>query len=52
LSKNFENLEEVARGKENTMPAFLECAEAYASIGEMCDVLRRVFGIQKEYLVI
>ena len=52
VQKTLKNLEEVARGKENTMPAFLECAEAYASIGEMCDVLRRVFGIQKEYLVI
>jgi methylmalonyl-CoA mutase N-terminal domain/subunit len=45
------NLEETAKGNENTMPAFLECVEAYASIGEMCDVLRRVFGVQKEFLV-
>ncbi len=44
-------LEEVAKGNENTMPAFVECVEAYASIGEICDVLRRVFGEQKEFLV-
>jgi len=44
-------LEEVARGTENTMPAFIECVEAYASIGEICGVLRRVFGEQKEFLV-
>lgn len=43
-------LEEVARGKENTMPAFVECVEAYASIGEICGVLRKVFGEQKEFL--
>jgi methylmalonyl-CoA mutase N-terminal domain/subunit len=33
------------------MPAFIDCAEAYASVGEICDVLRKVFGTQKEYLV-
>ncbi len=46
-----EHLDEVARSTENTMPAFLECVESYASIGEICDVLRKVFGTQKEYLV-
>jgi methylmalonyl-CoA mutase, N-terminal domain len=51
VQKSLKNLEEVARGQENTMSAFLECADAYASIGEMCDVLRRVYGTQKEYLV-
>ncbi len=42
-------LEEVARGTENTMPAVLECVAAYATIGEVCDVLRRVFGEQREF---
>jgi methylmalonyl-CoA mutase N-terminal domain/subunit len=46
-----ERLDEVARSKDNTMPAFLECAEAYATLGEVCDVLRKVFGTQKEFLV-
>jgi len=45
------NLEEVARDNGNTMPAFLECVETYASIGEICDVLRQVFGVQREFLV-
>jgi len=45
------HLEEAAQGTENTMPAFLECVEAYASIGEMCGVLRQVFGEQKEFLI-
>jgi len=44
-------LEDVARSTDNTMPAFLECVEAYATVGEMCDILRKVFGIQKEFLV-
>lgn len=46
------NLKNVATGSANTMPAILECVEAYASLGEICDVLRSVFGIQKEYLVV
>jgi methylmalonyl-CoA mutase N-terminal domain/subunit len=45
------HLAEVARDTENTMPAFLECVEAYASIGEICDTLRSVFGVQQEFLV-
>jgi methylmalonyl-CoA mutase N-terminal domain/subunit len=44
-------LERVAKGTENTMPAILRCAEAYCSIGEICGVLRGVFGEQKEFLV-
>jgi len=46
-----ERLDDVARSKDNTMPAFLECAEAYATLGEIRDVLRKVFGTQKEFLV-
>jgi methylmalonyl-CoA mutase N-terminal domain/subunit len=42
-------LEEVARGADNTMPAFMECVAAYATIGEVCDVLRGVFGEQREF---
>ena len=44
-------LEDVARSKDNTMPAFLECVDAYATGGEISDVLRKVFGTQKEFLV-
>lgn len=41
-------LEECARAGENTVPALIECVRAYATIGEMADVLRRVFGTFKE----
>ena len=44
-------LKNVARGSENVMPAMLQCVEAYASLGEICDVLRSVFGEQKEIMV-
>ena len=32
----------------NVMPALLECANAYATLGEMCGVLRGVFGEYRE----
>ena len=37
-------LERVAIGSENTMPTILECVEAYATLGEISDVFRGVFG--------
>ena len=41
-------LEDVARGTDNTMPSILECVEAYATVGEISDVFRKVFGEQRE----
>jgi len=37
-------LEQAARGSENTMPHLVEAAKAYATLGEMMDVFRDVFG--------
>jgi len=51
VNQSLKRLEDVARSMDNTMPAFLECVEAYATAGEICDVLRKVFGTQKEFLV-
>jgi len=51
VNQSLKRLEDVARSADNTMPAFLECVEAYATAGEICDVLRKVFGTQKEFLV-
>jgi methylmalonyl-CoA mutase, N-terminal domain len=35
---------EAAKGKENLMPYFIEAVKAYATLGEICGVLRSVFG--------
>ena len=51
VEQTLKKLEDVARSTDNTMPAFIDCVDAYASVGEICDVLRKVFGTQKEYLV-
>lgn len=37
-------LENATRGDENLMPHILNCVEAYATVGEISDTLRRVFG--------
>jgi len=44
-------LEDAARSDANLMPVFIECVENYVTIGEICDVLRGVFGVQHEYHV-
>ena len=41
-------LEGVARGNENTVPAILECVEAYCTLGEISQVFRGVFGEQEQ----
>ena len=43
------HLKEVAESADNTMPAILECVEAYATVGEISDVLRGAFGEQTEF---
>jgi methylmalonyl-CoA mutase N-terminal domain/subunit len=42
--KSLYALERAARGTENLMPYILEAVKAYATLGEICDVLRKVFG--------
>ena len=37
-------LEQAARGSDNLMPPLLEAVKAYATLGEMMDVFRDVFG--------
>ncbi len=39
-----ENLRRVAQGDGNTFEAILQCARVYTGAGEMCDVLRDVWG--------
>lgn len=39
-----EGLRDAAVMGLNTMPAFIECSHAYCTLGEMMDVLRKVYG--------
>jgi methylmalonyl-CoA mutase N-terminal domain/subunit len=44
VRKTLEKLRQVAESDGNTFEAILECSRAYVSMGEMCDVLREVWG--------
>ncbi|MGQ9695306.1 MAG: acyl-CoA mutase large subunit family protein [Thermodesulfobacteriota bacterium] len=44
VKKTLAQLEKGARGEENLMPPILDCVRAYCTLGEMCAVLRKVFG--------
>jgi methylmalonyl-CoA mutase N-terminal domain/subunit len=45
-------VEDVARSGENVMPRILDAVEAYATVGEISDAMRRVFGEYREAVVI
>jgi len=40
-------LEDAARGTDNLMPPILAAVKQYATLGEICDVMRKVFGEYK-----
>ena len=48
VQSTLRRLEDVAKGSENTVPAILECVEGYATVGEISDVFRKIFGEQQE----
>jgi methylmalonyl-CoA mutase N-terminal domain/subunit len=45
-------LDEAARSEENLLPVLIECVESYVTIGEICAVVRGVYGEQREFMVI
>jgi methylmalonyl-CoA mutase N-terminal domain/subunit len=48
VRRALESLKDAARGKDNVMPPILEASRAYATLGEMCDALRDVWGEYEE----
>jgi methylmalonyl-CoA mutase N-terminal domain/subunit len=52
VGATLEGLRRAAEGDENLMPSILEAVKAYATIGEVCSVLRDVFGEYKAPTVI
>lgn len=45
-------LEETARGTENLLPRILDCVEAYATVGEISNRLRTVWGEYREAVTV
>jgi methylmalonyl-CoA mutase, N-terminal domain len=48
VRRALDTLRETARGKGNTMYPLLDAVRAYATVGEMCDALRDVWGEYEE----
>jgi methylmalonyl-CoA mutase, N-terminal domain len=44
-------LSRAAAGKENLMPYLYDAVKAYATLGEICDALRAVFGVYEEVAI-
>lgn len=44
VQQGLKNVAEKARKGENTVPAILEAVKEYATVGEVCDTLREVWG--------
>jgi methylmalonyl-CoA mutase N-terminal domain/subunit len=51
VRKNLETLKETAKGSGNLLPPILDCIRSYATLGEMCDTLRSVFGEYQEQAI-
>jgi len=48
VRKTLSALQRAAEGAENTMPFILDAVRAYATLGEICDAFRDVFGSYQE----
>ena len=48
VQRTLDGLRRAAEGTENTMPFLLDAVRAYATLGEICDALRGVFGTYQE----
>jgi len=52
VTKRINELKCAAQGSDNLMPYILNAVKAYASVGEICNSMREVFGEYKENVVI
>src|ERR1700685_2003908 len=51
VDRRLNALRKAAAGTENTMPYIYEAVKAYATLGEICDTMRDVFGIYEEVAI-
>jgi methylmalonyl-CoA mutase N-terminal domain/subunit len=47
VQEKLQELKRVAQSTENIMPIMIEAVKSYATIQEICDILRDVFGVYK-----
>ncbi len=51
VARRLNALRGAAEGKENLMPPIYEAVKAYATLGEICDAMRDVFGTYEEVAI-
>ncbi|MGB9904264.1 MAG: acyl-CoA mutase large subunit family protein [Desulfotomaculales bacterium] len=51
VAKTLKELRQAAATKENLMPLFIAAVREYATLGEICDSLREIFGEYKQHIV-
>lgn len=52
VTQTLQKLETTAKTEANLIPVILDCVRNYASVGEVCNVLRSVFGEYREHVVL
>jgi len=52
VDRALQALSRAAAGGDNLMPVILDAVRAYATVGEICDTLREVFGVHRPTLVV
>ncbi|HDP97560.1 MAG TPA: methylmalonyl-CoA mutase [bacterium] len=52
VQQRLAELKKVAESRDNIMPAIISAVKAYVTLGEICGVMRQVFGEYKETIVI
>jgi len=52
VRRSLDTLRAAARGTDNLMPPIISAVRAYATVGEMCDALREVWGEYEEVPII
>ncbi|HTU33484.1 MAG TPA: methylmalonyl-CoA mutase family protein, partial [Candidatus Acidoferrum sp.] len=51
VGRRLEALKRAGAGKENLMPHLYDAVKAYATLGEVCDAMRAVFGVYEEVAI-
>src|SRR6202522_1698648 len=51
VARRLAALRKAAEGKDNLMPFIYDAVKAYATLGEVCDAMRAVFGIYEEVAI-
>jgi methylmalonyl-CoA mutase N-terminal domain/subunit len=52
VKESLEALKKACEGEENVMPYIIDAVENYATLGEICGVMREVFGEYKQTVMI